>query len=238
MQRAFSVQEFQSIPKDKRKFVYLETRALDEVVVRENNEPIVKIKQYSKSGRKIFFEPNNDYAARVTVADMIYKAADLLPEGVHFMLYSGFRPIEIQQKLFDEIYNKYKLENPDMSEDELWDYTTRMIADPKGCPPHTTGGAIDLTLCNEEGVEFDMGSKVDDADNMEKCATFCDGLTNEQKEMRNILYSVMEEIGFVNLPTEWWHYSYGDRYWAAYNDRTSSLYSAQSAKECPGNYTR
>jgi D-alanyl-D-alanine dipeptidase len=23
----------------------------------------------------------------------------------------------------------------------------------------------------------------------------------------------MEGAGFVNYPTEWWHWSYGDRYW-------------------------
>jgi hypothetical protein len=24
----------------------------------------------------------------------------------------------------------------------------------------------------------------------------------------------MQAHGFVNYPTEWWHFSYGDRYWA------------------------
>jgi len=29
-----------------------------------------------------------------------------------------------------------------------------------------------------------------------------------------ILDTAMKKEGFINYPTEWWHYSYGDKYWA------------------------
>ncbi len=230
-----SVEEFQKIPKHERKFAYLETRAMDAIEVGENYEPIIPFQENPEEGLRIFFEPNNEYSARKTVTEKVYQAARNLPDGIHFMLYSGFRPIEVQRKLFDEIYAEFKKEKPELNEQELWEYTTRMIADPSGCPPHTTGGAVDLTLCDSSGNELDMGGKVDHIDN---CETFCDGLNGEQKRNRDILFEAMTGAGFVNLPTEWWHYSYGDRYWAAYNELPETLYSPRHISECPGNYTR
>ncbi|WP_281286552.1 M15 family metallopeptidase [Herbidospora galbida] len=29
-----------------------------------------------------------------------------------------------------------------------------------------------------------------------------------------MLGTALTEAGLVNYPTEWWHWSYGDRYWA------------------------
>ena len=29
-----------------------------------------------------------------------------------------------------------------------------------------------------------------------------------------MLYNVMTAAGFANLPSEWWHYDYGDNMWA------------------------
>ena len=31
---------------------------------------------------------------------------------------------------------------------------------------------------------------------------------------RSLLFSVMEQAGFVQHPNEWWHFSYGDQLWA------------------------
>ena len=30
--------------------------------------------------------------------------------------------------------------------------------------------------------------------------------------------------GFVNYPAEWWHFSYGDKLWAAYSNKKSAMY--------------
>jgi len=31
----------------------------------------------------------------------------------------------------------------------------------------------------------------------------------------------MEDQGFVNYPYEWWHYSYGDKYWGYVKNKTA-----------------
>lgn len=28
----------------------------------------------------------------------------------------------------------------------------------------------------------------------------------------------MNKAGFTNLPSEWWHYDYGEKFWAYYNN--------------------
>ena len=35
-----------------------------------------------------------------------------------------------------------------------------------------------------------------------------------RQKNRRMLYNVMTAAGFTNLPSEWWHYDYGDNMWA------------------------
>ena len=35
----------------------------------------------------------------------------------------------------------------------------------------------------------------------------------------------MTGAGFVNYPTEWWHWSYGDRYWALQSGQRVARYA-------------
>jgi hypothetical protein len=41
-----------------------------------------------------------------------------------------------------------------------------------------------------------------------------------------------ENLGniIINYPTEWWHYSYGDRYWAYHQNQPHAIYGP--ADEC------
>lgn len=41
---------------------------------------------------------------------------------------------------------------------------------------------------------------------------------------RLILLRAMQRAGFVNYPTEWWHFSYGDKMWAAYCNKKTAVY--------------
>ncbi|MEK6914663.1 MAG: hypothetical protein AABW83_03360 [Nanoarchaeota archaeon] len=34
----------------------------------------------------------------------------------------------------------------------------------------------------------------------------------------------MTKSGFTNYPGEWWHWSYGDRIWAHYNNKKYAIY--------------
>ena len=39
------------------------------------------------------------------------------------------------------------------------------------------------------------------------------------RENRRILYYAMIEAGFTNLPSEWWHYEYGTKFWSYFKGR-------------------
>ncbi len=50
------------------------------------------------------------------------------------------------------------------------------------------------------------------------------------EENRKILINCLERAGFINYPTEWWHWSYGDCYWAFMNN-CDALYSVTDENE-------
>jgi D-ala-D-ala dipeptidase len=42
-----------------------------------------------------------------------------------------------------------------------------------------------------------------------------------------VLGEALSAAGLVNHPTEWWHWSYGDRYWALETGAPAALYGAK-----------
>jgi D-alanyl-D-alanine dipeptidase len=76
-----------------------------------------------------------------------------------------------------------------------------------------------LTIVDEQGKPLDMGTEFDSFKETAHTAYFekQNGKQAEAiRENRRLLYHVMTAAGFTNLPTEWWHYDYGDRFWAYY----------------------
>tara|TARA_B100000965_G_C19363046_1_gene656868 strand:- start:281 stop:586 length:306 start_codon:yes stop_codon:yes gene_type:complete len=96
---------------------------------------------------------------------------------------------------------------------------------------HPTGGAIDITLVND-GIEVDMGTEFNDVPTEPENLTYLYStyISDTAKANRKILIDCMEKVGFVNYPTEWWHWSYGDCYWAFLNN-CHGLYSPVDENE-------
>lgn len=93
---------------------------------------------------------------------------------------------------------------------------TRAVAGRSG---HATGGAVDVILL-KNNKEVDMGGKYLEFPK----AGIGNFLTNDQKDNRKILCTAMQKAGFVNYPLEWWHFSYGDKMWAAYSSKRYAFY--------------
>jgi D-alanyl-D-alanine dipeptidase len=102
------------------------------------------------------------------------------------------------------------------------------IADPKLSPPHASGGTFDLTIVNRKDEELDMGTKLNSVNS--KSNTFNEKISKKQMANRLILFSTLEKVGFVNIPSEWWHYSYGDQYWAIYYKKAHAIYGKVDLK--------
>jgi zinc D-Ala-D-Ala dipeptidase len=90
------------------------------------------------------------------------------------------------------------------------------------------GAALDLTLCTSEGHELDLGTSYDATPEESGGACFTDHPTLDADPKRNraILAKALGDAGFVNYPTEWWHWSYGDRYWAMATGTPGAIYEA------------
>ena len=126
-----------------------------------------------------------------------------------------------QKKIYSQVFEELKSKNPDLSDKNLEKETDKFVANPKIVPFHTTGGAVDLTLADAEGNELDLGIPLNTIS--DKSFTNSQDISKEAKRNRNILIETMKDAGFVNYPLEFWHWSYGDRYWAAKN-KTTSIY--------------
>ncbi|MEX1338511.1 M15 family metallopeptidase [Hydrogenibacillus schlegelii] len=160
---------------------------------------------------------------REEVLKRLNLAADFLPEGYGLMVYDGWRSFEFQHELY-EFYKKILAAHQDLQrhdvnlEQWLQRFVAPPIRDPDDPPPHTTGGAVDVTLIFA-GAEVEMGTSFDDftAESATDWYEQKSSLTPHERliaEHRKILRSAMEKAGFVNYPLEWWHFDFGNLSWA------------------------
>jgi D-alanyl-D-alanine dipeptidase len=67
-----------------------------------------------------------------------------------------------------------------------------------------------------------MGTRFDDFRETANTAYYeKPGLNEEIRNNRRLLYHTMLKAGFSNLPTEWWHYDYGTKFWAHFTGNTA-----------------
>jgi len=92
--------------------------------------------------------------------------------------------------------------------------------------PHVAGAAVDLTLVDSGGRELDLGTPVDATPEQSGGACYFDAplAGRHARASRELLAQVLRGAGLVNYPTEWWHWSYGDRYWALMTGATAAVY--------------
>jgi len=58
----------------------------------------------------------------------------------------------------------------------------------------------------------------------EQMRTGYEDLAPTERKNRRLLVEAMESVGFVNHGHEWWHFSYGDRYWAVITGTDVAIY--------------
>ncbi|MBP6563879.1 MAG: D-alanyl-D-alanine dipeptidase [Neisseriaceae bacterium] len=174
-----------------------------------------------------------DIWLRADVAQRLDAVLALLPEHMGLRLLDGWRPFEVQVALRQLFADDLCLRMPDASEAERLQVLNQFVAMPRqndGAPsPHLTGGSVDLTLFDvATGVALDMGSAFDSPELASWTAFYetdetRDGVINYR---RRLLCHAMAQAGFTNLPTEWWHFDYGNQLWAHYSGRPHALYAA------------
>lgn len=170
---------------------------------------------------------------RKGVAAALYRAALLLPEGCKFKIWDAWRPLAVQQALFDKWINSLRKKRPELSEEVLREeaqkYVSLPSADPNKPSPHNTGGAIDLTIVGPDEKEVDMGTRFDHFGSEAKITFFEEKLKDgevalSEQELqilknRRLLYSLMITAGFTNYEEEWWHYDFRNQFWGRIKGR-------------------
>lgn len=187
----------------------------------ENNDPLVDI----SSNKDFFFKEN--IQRPVWLRSQAYKrlitAAEDLPDGLYLKIYVAYRSLARQRQQWERRLIETRNEYPNLHESEIIRLTRIKVAEPtEGFGGHQTGGAIDITLCNVNGQDLDMGEEI--SVHNEKTPTINKYISSEQLNNRMILRKTLEKVGFKNFPAEWWHFSYGDKMWAAYSYKRVAIY--------------
>ena len=161
-------------------------------------------------------DPAGAYAhVREGVAERLLEAQRLLSGGLRLRVVEAYRPPELQYRYFAEHAAELARAYPEWSPPWVHTQASRFVAPPE-IGPHVAGGAVDLTLCDADGAELAMGTEVnaDPEASGGACYTGAPGISAEARHNRDLLREALTAAGLVNYPTEWWHWSYGDRYWA------------------------
>lgn len=173
--------------------------------------PVLKLDHDRKYVQK---ESNSIFYCRRSVAEMLKTAENELPQGIHLLIKECYRPMEVQKTFFEGYSANLRKEYPEWSNEKVYDECSKLNA-PIEVAPHTTGGAVDLILISDDGEEIDMGTHLNASPQKTNEAIFTNAtnISKEAQANRKILIDVMTRVGFINYPTEWWHWSYGDKYW-------------------------
>jgi D-alanyl-D-alanine dipeptidase len=196
------------------------------IEVRDCGEPLVDLRATVRVDDRRGDADGAFARVRSGVAARLLEAQRLLPGGYALMVIEAFRPAPLQRRLYDGYAAELRRAFPEWTEPEIHRAASRWVA-PVANAPHTAGAAVDLTLASTDGTELDLGCPEAATPEQSAGACYMDAeIPAEARANREVLRAAMAGAGFVNYPTEWWHWSYGDRYWAFVRGRRAAVYGA------------
>ncbi len=206
------------------------------ITIKDNHESLIDIRDLHEIayGPSPEIPNNQDYTKmRKTVYEKLKQAQNLLPKGYHFCLYEAYRSLSTQKLIFETFFEKVKHANPNWSHEKIFTEATRLVSPvmnldgSKNIPPHSTGGAIDVYLVNDAGQVVDMGIHpkdwMQDLDGS-LSLPLSNKISTAARKNRKIMYDALAAVGFINYQNEYWHWSYGDRYWAYHTKHAHAIY--------------
>lgn len=154
--------------------------------------------------------------------------------GWRIQVFDAYRPLAVQQFMVDytfaEVVQQRGLVLEDLAEaqsreiyGQVYEFWAMPDADPTRPPPHSTGGAVDVTLVDETGQPVNMGSAIDELSPRSYPHHFASSQNDQEQQfhhLRQLLHQVMSQAGFRQHPNEWWHFCYGDQMWAWLTSQT------------------
>ncbi|WP_318219221.1 M15 family metallopeptidase [Streptomyces sp. SCL15-6] len=140
-------------------------------------------------------------------------ARSLLPAGTDLLFIEGYRPLALQQRYFTDYRGELAAAHPGWTAEQLHHAASRYVSPPE-IAPHSAGAAVDVTLVDQDGHEIDLGTRVNASpeESDGACFTRAPNLSDHARHHRALLLNAMENAGFTNNGTEFWHFSVADRY--------------------------
>ncbi|MDY6784414.1 MAG: M15 family metallopeptidase [Cyanobacteriota bacterium] len=194
---------------------------------------------YVKAGAD--YKGQSPYFLRQRVLEALIQAQDNL-QRLHpqwqIQIFDAYRPVEVQQHMVDYTFAEVLRDRgltPDtlssQREAEIREQVYEIWAvpsfDPAEPPPHSTGGAVDVTLADGSGNPVEMGSDIDELSPRSHPDYYANSTQTPDRQYnahRQLLKTVMVEAGFCRHPREWWHFCLGDRMWAWLSETPNARY--------------
>lgn len=150
--------------------------------------------KYNFTGEQLYPFPAA-YVHRGVAVALAAIQDDLAREGLGLKIYDGYRPLSVQQKMWDLIRDERYVSNPAVNKGR-----------------HTRGTAVDVTLVDKHGNELPMPSPFDDF--TEAAHRDSTKMSPVQRANMQKLQEAMVRRGFEPYPFEWWHYDFHN--WKSY----------------------
>lgn len=209
-----------------------------QVPIQECGEPLLSIPPqlarvdphpYTRLGAP--YEEWSPFFVRQGVCDRLLLAQAQLERerpGWQIQIFDGYRPVAVQQFMVDQtlqtLAQAQGLDPQQMTASErqtllnqVYEFWALPSLNPATPPPHSTGGAIDVTLVDQAGHPLNMGSPIDEISPRSYPDYFKTPSAPEHHAFnrhRQQLKRVMTHAGFEQHPNEWWHFCWGDQMWA------------------------
>jgi len=233
-------------------------RPWSDVAIQECGEPLESIRErflclephpYAQLGAP-YGQQGDPFRVRSSVLSRLAQAQNHLTQhpdseigSIQLLVFDAWRPVSVQAFMVDHAVREEcgrrgleptmpqwtrALEDVRRDVGRFWAPPSDNLCTP---PPHSTGGAIDLTLADACGVPLAMGGEID-AIGPESLPDHHAASAKSNPESLEALWhhrrcqlqAAMDHAGFVRHPNEWWHFSYGDQLWAWKAEASMAIY--------------
>ena len=124
-----------------------------------------------------------------TVKSLIEANKEFNNKGLKIKIFDCYRPLDVQKKMWAIVSDP------------------NYVANPAKGSIHNRGGAVDITLVDNNGKELDMGTTFDffglESSHLYK------KLSSKVIKHRKLLKKIMLKNHFESFDSEWWHYNLG-----------------------------
>lgn len=201
------------------------------IPIKECGEPLRDLSKYTFLLSPQYFSlglaDSPKMYSREGVIEKLLKVVNHL-DGLNLKIWDPWRARSTQNNIYQKCWNDLKAKHPEWNEERLSLEVGVFVTaanDLKRIPPHTTGGAIDLTLVDRSGRELDMGAGFDHF-GPEASMFYFDRVVpnNAISSNRQLLREAMVEEGFTYYEDEWWHFDFGNQFWAYQSAKAVAIY--------------